>query len=91
MKLLKICCSKWVNESRDYRELSVYQEEGADITVLAKGDVGDKPAKDTVEGFKVFRYTTKPLGEKIPGPINKVISLFQWASFARKQHPDIQK
>lgn len=89
MKLLKICCSKWVNESRDYRELSVYQEEGAEIAVLAKGDVGDKPAKDTVEGFQVFRYTTKPLGEKMPGPINKVISLVQWASFARKQHPDI--
>ena len=59
MKLLKICCSKWVNESRDYRELSVYQEEGADITVLAKGDVGDKPAKDTVEGFQVFRMLDK--------------------------------
>jgi glycosyl transferase group 1 family protein len=89
MKLLKICCSKWVNESRDYRELSVYQEEGAEITVLAKGDIGDKPARDTVEDFKVFRYTTKPLGEKIPSPINKLVSLFQWASFARKQRPDI--
>lgn len=89
MKLLKICCSKWVNESRDYRELSVYREEGADITVLAKGEVGDKPARDTVEGFDVFRYTTKPLGEKIPSPINKLVSLFQWASFARKQRPDI--
>lgn len=89
MKLLKICCSKWVNESRDYRELSVYREEGADITVLAKGEVGDKLVKDIVEDFEVFRYTTKPLGEKIPSPINKMISLFQWASFARKQYPDI--
>ena len=51
MKLLKICCSKWVNESRDYRELGVYSEEGAEISVLVKGDIGDKPKKDIVEEY----------------------------------------
>ena len=89
MKLLKICCSKWVNESRDYRELGVYSEEGAEISVLVKGDIGDKPKKDIVEGFEVLRYTTKPFGEKAPSAFNKLISLFQWANFARKQQPDI--
>ena len=33
MKVLKICISEWINESRDKRELSVYQELGSDEDV----------------------------------------------------------
>lgn len=88
MYVLKICCSVWKNENRDKRELSVCKELGMDVAVLAKGENADKGRKDEVDGFVVFRYSTRPL-RKVPNSVNRIISLFTWAGFARNQRPDI--
>jgi len=89
VNVLKICGSSWVNASRDKRELSVYQELGAEVTVLAKGNVEDYGRIDYVDGFRVIRYTTRPLGKYVPDMINRFISLFLWAYEVRKINPDI--
>lgn len=89
-RVLKIDLNPWHNASRDMRELSLYEELGADVEVLAKGDVDDRGRIDYVKGFKVHRYTTRPLGQKVPRLINRIISVFSWASFVRKKlKPDI--
>lgn len=89
MLFLKICGGSWENASRDKRELSVYQEMGYDVAVLAKGEEKDRGRTETVDGFRVYRYTTKPCGRKIPAAVNRVISLFAWAKFAKSLHPDV--
>lgn len=88
-KVLKICCNTWKNESRDKRELTLYQECGATVCVLAKGNENDKGRLDTVDGFDVYRYTTRPLGVKIPNIVNRVLSVFVWAHFVREIKPDV--
>jgi len=87
--ILKVCCNDWSNASRDKRELSLYRELGFNVAVLAKGQAGDKGQTDDVSGFKVYRYTTRPLGNKIPISFNRMISLFFWAKFIRKIHPQV--
>lgn len=62
--------------SRDKRELSVCQELGKDVVVLAKGNIKDKGRINGVDGFEVRRYSTRPLGLNISNPINRMISLF---------------
>ena len=89
MRLLKICCSEWINETRDMRELSACRELGMDIIVLAKGKATDKGNEEMVESFVVKRYSTRPWGEKIPNFISRIISLFTWGRFASKQNADI--
>lgn len=89
MLVLKVCISEWLNASRDKRELSVYQELGADVVVLAKGKEGDKGRVDEVDGFKVYRYTTRPLGPHFPNAINRFVSLFSWSRFVRRLKPDV--
>ena len=87
--VLKICGSDWNNASRDKRELSVCQELGMQTIVMAKGNIDDKYKKDNVAGFDVLRFSTRPLGKAVPKSINRVISLFTWASYAKKIKPDI--
>lgn len=87
--IVKICGNTWYNESRDKRELSVYRELGYDVCVIAKGNDADRGRKDCVDGYKVYRFTTKPLGEKCPRFINKIVSVFAWAKYARKLNPAI--
>lgn len=89
MRLLKICCSEWINENRDKRELSVCNELHIETLVLAKGLEKDKGADDIVDGFSVKRYSTRPLGRRVPNSINRVLALFTWANYARKLTPDI--
>lgn len=86
---MKICGSSWNNASRDKRELSVYKEMGAEVFVLAKGKCRDYGRIEYVDGFKVFRYTTRPLGKYVPALINRIISLFLWAHAAKKMNPDV--
>lgn len=85
MKVLKVCASEWKNASRDKRELSVCRELGMEVFVLAKGEGGD----NIVDGFKVYRATSRPLGKLVMTPINRVVALFTWAYKARKIRPDI--
>lgn len=87
--VLKICAGTWDNASRDKRELSVCQELGYDTLVLAKGKANDWGRKEDIDGFEVRRYSTRPLGNKIPEPINRAISLFTWARYARRLRPSI--
>ena len=87
--VLKICGSSWENASRDKRELSVYRDLGNRVEVLAKGNPDDKGRVDEVDGFKVYRMSTRPLGIRVPNAINRVVSLFSWAKFARKLKPDV--
>ncbi len=83
--VLKICGSEWVNESRDKRELAVYRELGEKVTVLTKGSLSDKGRYDKIDGYEVRRYTTRPLGTKVPNSLNRVISLFIWAGYTKNE------
>ena len=87
--ILKICGSEWRNASRDKRELSMYRELGYDVLVMAKGEPGDRGRPDEVDGFPVLRYSTRPLGGRVPNLVNRFVSLFQWAHAARALHPDV--
>jgi glycosyltransferase involved in cell wall biosynthesis len=89
MRVLKIAAIEWKNASRDKRELSVYRELGADVLVMAKGSSMDNFKKDSVDGFNVLRFSTRPLGERFPKSINRIISFFSWAYNARKLNADI--
>ena len=89
MLVLKISCNEWENENRDKRELSVCKKIGLETAVLAKGLPKDKGRKEIIEGFKLYRYTTKPFGNSVPSIINKAFSLLLWANFAHKLSPDI--
>ena len=88
MRVLKVCIGTWANASRDQRELGVCRELGAETIVLAKGNAEDKGREESVNGFKVLRYTTRPY-KHIPVPINRVISIFQWAKYASTLNADI--
>lgn len=87
--VLKVCGGTWEKDNRDKRELSAYRECGFDVAVLAKGEIKDKGRVEDVDGFKVYRYSTRPLGQHISSPINRAISLFTWARYIRKINPDI--
>lgn len=86
-RVLKIVLSTWKNESRDKRELSVVKELGAEVMVLAKGD--DTGVIEQVDEFKVYRMSTRPLGNKVPNAVNRIVSLFTWAWQARKLAPQV--
>ena len=77
--VLKIVCSDWINASRDKRELSTYRGLGDRVIVMAKGSPKDSLKKDFIDGFDVYRFSTRPLGDKIPANINRVFALFVWA------------
>ncbi len=85
--VLKIAASVWKNASRDMRELSVVRELGADVIVMAKGE--EIGIWDDVDGFSVYRMSTRPWGKYIPKGINRFISMFTWAYHARRFHPDV--
>ena len=87
--VLKVCIGKWNSASRDKRELSACRELGLRTLVLAGGDPGDHGRPDTVDGFEVLRYTTRPLGENASTKLNRGLSILQWAHAIRKLHPDI--
>jgi len=83
MKVLKICINVWQNENRDKRELSVVRELGHEVEVIAKGELSG--AIENVDGFQVTRLSSRPLGDRIPVSLNRVLSLFTWASYIRKR------
>lgn len=87
--VLKISCNDWKNASHDKRELSAYRELGEEVAVVAKGGVSDRGRIEIVDGFNVFRLTTRPFGNKIPNSINRIISIFQWARFVRLLQADV--
>jgi len=87
MKVLKICIGTWHNASHDKRELAVCRELGSDVQVIAKGDVHGQ--EDMVDGFPVIRLTARPWGNRIPVAINRVVSIFTWASYVRKMDVDV--
>ena len=85
VKVLKICPTEYLHESRDNRELSVYSELGADITVIAK-----QTAEPVIHmPWNVCRLSTRPLGGKVPNAVNRLATLFIWANEARKIDADI--
>ena len=85
-KILKICCSEWRNASRDKRELNCCRDLGMDVLVMAKGVEG---TEDFVDGFKVHRMGTRPLGRLVPVSFNRLWSFIHWAKEAKKINPDI--
>lgn len=87
--VLKICCGTWDNASRDKRELSVCRDLGLQVLVMAKGEEKDKYREDNVDGFEVLLFSTRPLGLHVPNAINRFISVFTWAHYARKLKPTI--
>lgn len=89
MKVVKIVPNEFNNESRDERELGICQEMQAEVLVFAKEKNGKKNMIEMVDGFKVHRCSTRPLGGKIPNIINRLAALFTWTYFVRKSKPDI--
>lgn len=87
--VLKIAPCEWINASRDKRELSVYQELGADVLVMAKGDAKEGYKNISIDGFKVIVCSTRPMPGNVPKSINRVISIFTWANHARKLNADV--
>lgn len=89
-RVLKICSNSWENASRDKRELTVCRELGMEALVMAKGAPGDSFRQDEVDGFPVYRFSTRPLGTaRWLTPLNQVLSLFIWGWKARKFQADI--
>lgn len=82
MKVLKICIGTWANATHDKRELSVCRELGAEVLVAAKGDSTGQ--QEMVDGFPVVRLSSRPWGRKVPVSVNRLVSLFSWASYIRK-------
>ena len=87
--VLKICIFPWQSESRDKRELSACRELGLTPLVMAKGEEHDWYREDEVSGFRVLRFTTRPLGTRIPAPVNWVATMLCWAHCARKLKPAV--
>jgi len=83
--ILKICASEWAYASRDKRELSACRELGEEVLVLAKGNLSDKGRLDEVDGYQVRRFTTRPMGLRVPNWINRVASLFVWARYTKNE------
>ncbi|MDO4564032.1 MAG: glycosyltransferase [Clostridia bacterium] len=88
-RVLKICCGTWENASRDKRELSVCRGLGAEVIVMAKGNPGDNGRKDIVDGYDVYRFSTRPLGRRIPNAVNRALSIFIWGRKVRYFKPDV--
>lgn len=88
-KVLKICIGEWNNASRDKRELSVYRECGAEVIVMCKGNTDDWGREDVVDGFRVLRYSARPLKHIRIRWLNRVCALILWAKEARAIKPDI--
>ena len=88
MRVLKICLNTWEKESRDQRELNVCKELEMDTVVLAKGNADDRGREEYVNGFRVYRYTTRPISN-VPTLVNRIISIFQWAKYASELRADI--
>ena len=87
--VLKLASNTWENASRDKRELSVFRELGYDVLVMAKGKPEDKGRVEEIDGYRVMRYSTRPLGGRVPAQINRFFSLFTWTSYVRKLKPDV--
>ncbi|MCR2048501.1 glycosyltransferase [Acetatifactor muris] len=88
-RVLKLSCNDWKNASHDKRELSAYRELGEEVAVVAKGNIKDKGRSEMVDGFKVFRLTTRPFGNKVPDVVNRIFSLFFWARFVKQLRVDV--
>lgn len=83
-RVLKISINEWENSSRDIRELNIAKELGAEIIVMAKNKY-NKRSIEIVDGFKVYRIPTKPLGNISSIKVfNQILSLLIWAYYARR-------
>lgn len=81
MNVLKICVGTWQNASHDKRELAVCRELGAQVQVIAKGDITGQ--QEIVDGFPVTRLSARPLGNRFPVAVNRIAAIFSWASYIR--------
>ncbi|MDR3585178.1 MAG: glycosyltransferase [Desulfosporosinus sp.] len=84
--VLKIVALEFTDFSRDKRELSGVKEMGHKVLVMAKGE---KNEIVYIEGFEVHLRSTRPLGQA-PAltRLNRIVSVFTWAFYARKLRPD---
>ncbi len=89
IRFIKICPNDFSNASRDYRELEICLELGMDVIVLAKGENSRRRAIEIVNRFVVHRYTTRPLGTRIPNMVNRIVSVFLLVAYVRNMKPDI--
>ena len=89
MKVLKIVPLEWGRHSRNTRELNAYRELGMDVVIINKGRARDFFKKREADGFLVYDITTRPLGENVSASINRVLTVFLWAYYVRKIHPDV--
>lgn len=87
--VLKIYIGTWQNASRDIRELSLCQEMGINTVVMSKGRANEKPKTEYIDGFEVRMISARPLGDRLPIGINRLLSLITWAHYVQRLKPDI--
>lgn len=86
-KVVKIVPNTFVNASRDLRELSVFNELGYMIHVIAKGELNEKTQKDF---YILHRLTSRPLGKTpILLLLNRLVSFFIWTNYIKKMKADV--
>lgn len=87
MVFVKVLFSQLSDASRDRRELQTVMGLGVKAIALAKAE--NDGVSPGVEGVELHNPTTRPLGEKCPNVINRIVSLFTWAKQARSYRPDV--
>lgn len=85
MKLIKLVTHKFVNESRDVRELQVVHELGIEGVVFAKGE---HKTQHQEAFYALHFYGTRPLGSWIHPHVNRLVSLFTWSYYLKKYRAD---
>lgn len=81
---VKITITDFEHASRDKREISVVEELGYDVEVVAKSKNGENSI-GVQDGYKVHYLTTRLLGNsKLLLRLNRILSVFYWAKYIRK-------
>ncbi len=87
MRFVKVFFGSMSLGGRDLKEISVVKELGADVDAFAKPEL-DGSSYDLKEG-EMHYITNRPLGEKAPVALNRILCLFTWAKAIRKLKPDV--
>ena len=59
IKIVKVCIGEWKNQSRDEREMTLLQELGAEVVIVAK--TSDIEKSEIINGLKIEKISTKPI------------------------------
>lgn len=87
IKIVKVCIGEWKNQSRDEREMTLLQELGAEVVIVAK--TSDIEKSEIINGLKIEKISTKPIKFKPLTFFNKGVGFIKWILYVRKKNADI--